>query len=293
MRGKFVPKGQVMKKAIAILLAALLAAAPLSAVFADGEELFSVTLFENGKIEWKRIEGAGTYWIGINGSFLPAGDVTEYSLTEQGGISDPGTYDIEIDAYNADSTEMIRNTVITVRYEGEKFLIQGAPSGSALHVVSMESGALFRVTLYESGRIEWGRIDGAETYWIGINGGFIPVGNVTEYGLYGQGGISEPGSYYIEISAYNADSTELISNTVINVEYDGEKFFVQGPPAGPISSDTDAPMLIATGPKTGSGDSSNTMRTILIAASAILGVAAIVAVAAIEIAAGKKKDAGR
>ena len=39
--------------------------------------------------------------------------------------------------------------------------------------------------------------------------------------------------------------------------------------------------------------SSNTMRTILIAASAILGVAAIVAVAAIEIAAGKKKDAGR
>ena len=149
------------------------------------------------------------------------------------------------------------------------------------------------VTLYTDGRIEWSRVDGAGAYWIGINGGFVPAGDVTKYSLPEQGGISEPGSYYIEISAYNADSTELISNTVINVEYDGEKFFVQGPPAGPISSDTDAPKLAGAEPEPASNDSSNTMRTILIVVSAVLGAAAIIAVIAIEIALAKKKDADR
>ncbi len=153
--------------------------------------------------------------------------------------------------------------------------------------------ASFSVTLYTDGRIEWCRVDSAGAYWIGINGGFLPAGDVTEYSLPEQGGISEPGAYKIEISAYDADSTELIRNTVITVEYDGEKFFVIGTPSGPASPSTDALGLANADTEPASDDSSNKVRTILIVVSAVLGVAAIVAVIVIEIAVAKKKDAGR
>ena len=153
--------------------------------------------------------------------------------------------------------------------------------------------ASFNVTLYTDGRIEWSSVDGAGAYWIGINGGFVPAGDVTEYSLPEQGGISEPGAYKIEISAYNADSTELIRNTVMTVEYDGEKFSVIGPLSGPASPSTDAPKLGGAEPEPASNDSSNALRTILIVVSAVLGAAAIIAVIAIEIALAKKKDADR
>ncbi|MBO4869151.1 MAG: hypothetical protein J5585_05520 [Clostridia bacterium] len=82
-------------------------------------------------------------------------------------------------------------------------------------------GKIENVKITPEGLVTWDEYEGAEDYWIGVDGGFVPADGLCDL----RDSISEPGNHYIEIEGYNAGSEKQVADSgKIMVFYDGTGF---------------------------------------------------------------------
>ncbi len=104
-------------------------------------------------------------------------------------------------------------------------------------------GKIENVKVTPEGLVTWDEYEGAEDYWIGVDGGFVPADGLCDL----RDSISEPGNHYIEIEGYNAGSEKQVADSgKIMVFYDGTSFSL-----GSEQTTADAATDPVTAPATG------------------------------------------
>lgn len=113
------------KRLCSVICAALCAALFISSAAAALGLITGVKISPKGRITWDDFPGAVMYWLGVDGGYTP--------IMNGGTISDrieePGTYDLEIDAYTENSEKLLAVWTGTVVYDGSTFTLAESEEG--------------------------------------------------------------------------------------------------------------------------------------------------------------------
>ena len=116
---------------------------------------------------------------------------------------------------------------------------------TALTCAASALGTVENVRISERGIITWDEYPGTEKYWIGIDGGYLPVDRC-EYDL--SSDITEAGEHSVEIGAYKDDSqVQLAQSHILTVVFDGSKFALSAAQTEDTAETADSDAAPSTG----------------------------------------------
>ena len=166
----------------------------------------NVSISPEGLMTWDAYSGTEKYWIGIDGGFIPT-NATDFDLNaeidrlvESGGLENSGTHSIRIEAHDSGG-HLLATWDSTYDY-----------TSSAVPVVV---GAIENVSISTDGTLTWDAYTGATTYWVGVNGRFVPT-SLTTHRLdkqinqsFLEGSVGDSGPYMITVEANNERGTTI------------------------------------------------------------------------------------
>ena len=166
----------------------------------------NVSISSEGIMTWDSYSGAVKYWIGIDGVFNST-ESTNYDLNseidrlvEVGGLENSGTHTIKIEAKDSGGH-------LLATWEG----IHDYTSPLSPVVV----GTIENVSISADGTMTWDAYPDTETYWVGVNGRFVPT-SLTTHRLdrqinqsFLEGSVGDSETYAITVEAANSNGTPI------------------------------------------------------------------------------------
>lgn len=111
---------------------------------------------------------------------------------------------------------------------------------AALPALADTIGYITGVEITSAGRLVWDEYPGAVDYWLGVDGGFMPVSSGERI----LGRFEAAGEYDIELDAYTENGEALLATWSGRVEFDGESLkliWSEDDPGLPTPEATEAP----------------------------------------------------